>query len=395
MKGRGVGFRSLTEAIDTYTPTGRLMGHITGALAEFERSSIIERTRAGINAAKRRGVRVWRKPKLTAQHVAHARQLINGGESPSNVARLLGVGRSTIYRASLNRAYRDYIKGSPHRWTCSPRTERSDLLFVYFIAPRKAIHFVARAESKPFVDDSSVNANHAVSSHQWWVNHTPFVAIEPISYRQLSAAMGETVNLKGRSGKYIPSDAANTLVRSARVTYSSSPGLTRQTFRPVVGRAELPIPGKMSLKEWREIPASLLRIEKEVERYVVEPLLRFCGLARAGLTVKRQFRVRRRLADYVVLSHGTPICVVEVKQRVQCPIHGAAWVLSPDYQQLSDYAGYLRYLGVLVDCDEVLLFARKGGQLLHRFERRTLTLRELGFIAEHLGVSYRRSGTIS
>lgn len=99
VKGKGVGFCSLTEAIDTDTPTGRVMGHSIGALAEFERSLIIERTRAGINAAKRLGVRVGRKPKLTAQQVAHARQLIHGGESPSNVARLLGVGRSTIYRA--------------------------------------------------------------------------------------------------------------------------------------------------------------------------------------------------------------------------------------------------------------------------------------------------------
>ncbi len=99
LKGRGVGFRSLTEAIDTDTPAGRLMGHIIGALAEFERSLIIERTRAGINAAKRRGVRVGRKPKLSVQEVEHARQLIDGGESPSNIARLLGIGRSTIYRA--------------------------------------------------------------------------------------------------------------------------------------------------------------------------------------------------------------------------------------------------------------------------------------------------------
>jgi len=58
LQGKVVGFRSLTETIDTDTPIGRLMGHIIGALAEFERSLIIERTRAGIKAAKRRGVRL-------------------------------------------------------------------------------------------------------------------------------------------------------------------------------------------------------------------------------------------------------------------------------------------------------------------------------------------------
>jgi DNA invertase Pin-like site-specific DNA recombinase len=55
LKGQGVGFRSFTEAIDTESTTGRLLGHIIGALAEFERSLIIERTQAGLKAAKRRG----------------------------------------------------------------------------------------------------------------------------------------------------------------------------------------------------------------------------------------------------------------------------------------------------------------------------------------------------
>ncbi len=103
LKGRGVGFRSLTEAIDTKTPTGRLMGHIIGALAEFERSLIVERTRAGLKAAKRRGVRVGRKPKLAPLQVKHARTLIEKGESPAHVARLLGVARSTLYAALKTR----------------------------------------------------------------------------------------------------------------------------------------------------------------------------------------------------------------------------------------------------------------------------------------------------
>ena len=64
------------------------MGHIIGALVEFERSLSIERTRAGIKAAKRRGVQLDRKPTLMPQQVAHVRDWINGGESPPSVARL-------------------------------------------------------------------------------------------------------------------------------------------------------------------------------------------------------------------------------------------------------------------------------------------------------------------
>ena len=62
---RGVKFRSLTEAIDTETPTGRAMWQMIGVLAELERSLISERTRAGVKAAQRRGVKFGRKAKLS------------------------------------------------------------------------------------------------------------------------------------------------------------------------------------------------------------------------------------------------------------------------------------------------------------------------------------------
>ena len=67
LKDRGVKFHSLTEAIDTDTPTGRAMWQMIGVLAELERSLISERTRAGVIAAKARGVRFGRKRKLTRQ----------------------------------------------------------------------------------------------------------------------------------------------------------------------------------------------------------------------------------------------------------------------------------------------------------------------------------------
>lgn len=96
---REVGFRSLTEQIDTTTPAGRLQFHIFGALAEFEREVIRERTRAGLAAARARGRLGGRPPRLTAEKVAMARAAIAEGEqSVTAVATALGVGRTTLYR---------------------------------------------------------------------------------------------------------------------------------------------------------------------------------------------------------------------------------------------------------------------------------------------------------
>jgi DNA invertase Pin-like site-specific DNA recombinase len=76
LKQKGIGFKSLTEAIDTESAAGRLLGHMIAALAEFERSLITERTRAGVKAAKLRGVKLGRRFSLTSAQVNHARKLI-------------------------------------------------------------------------------------------------------------------------------------------------------------------------------------------------------------------------------------------------------------------------------------------------------------------------------
>jgi DNA invertase Pin-like site-specific DNA recombinase len=98
LKRRGVKFRSLTEAIDTETPTGRAMWQMIGVLAELEKSLISERTRAGVKAAQRRGVKFGRKPKLSQQQIDHARKLIDTGQRREDVATLLNVNRTTLYR---------------------------------------------------------------------------------------------------------------------------------------------------------------------------------------------------------------------------------------------------------------------------------------------------------
>ena len=98
LRAQGVKFRSLTEHIDTETAAGRAMWQMIGVLAELERSLIAERTRAGVKAAKARGVKFGRKPKLTKQQREHARELRAQGKRAEDIADLFKVGRSTVYR---------------------------------------------------------------------------------------------------------------------------------------------------------------------------------------------------------------------------------------------------------------------------------------------------------
>lgn len=99
MEARGVGLRSLTEAIDTATPGGRLVFQIFGALAEFERQVIRERTAAGLAAARARGRRGGRPPALAAKDLAAARAMLRDPDiTVGEVARRLRVAPSTLYR---------------------------------------------------------------------------------------------------------------------------------------------------------------------------------------------------------------------------------------------------------------------------------------------------------
>lgn len=99
LEARGVGFRSLTEAIDTTTPSGRLTFHLFGALGQFERDLIRERTRAGLAAAAARGRKGGRKPVVTPEKLARARSLTAKGLTVREAAARLKIGKSALYEA--------------------------------------------------------------------------------------------------------------------------------------------------------------------------------------------------------------------------------------------------------------------------------------------------------
>lgn len=99
LEDQGIGFRSLTEAIDTTTAGGKLIFHIFGALAEFERSVIRERTRAGLKAARDRGRKGGRPPALSTADLAAAKALLRDPAiTVDEVATRLKVSPATLYR---------------------------------------------------------------------------------------------------------------------------------------------------------------------------------------------------------------------------------------------------------------------------------------------------------
>ena len=100
------GFRSLTEAVDTTTPAGRLMTQTLGAFAEFERAMIRERTMNGLAHARRAGKHIGRKRALTSQQRAEIIERVENGQgSPAQLASLFRVSRSTVQR--VLREHRD------------------------------------------------------------------------------------------------------------------------------------------------------------------------------------------------------------------------------------------------------------------------------------------------
>jgi DNA invertase Pin-like site-specific DNA recombinase len=95
---REVGFRSLTEQIDTTTSAGRLQFHIFGALAEFEKEIIRERTRAGLAAARARGRLSGRPSLVTAEKLAAAQTMRAQKHTMAEISTALGISRATLYR---------------------------------------------------------------------------------------------------------------------------------------------------------------------------------------------------------------------------------------------------------------------------------------------------------
>jgi len=95
---QGVQFKSLTDAIDTGTTSGRFFFHVMASLAEMERELTVERTRAGLEVARQLGRKGGRKRQMTDSKIESAKKLLANGVPPRDVAKNLGVSVPTLYR---------------------------------------------------------------------------------------------------------------------------------------------------------------------------------------------------------------------------------------------------------------------------------------------------------
>lgn len=98
LEKKGVHFQSTTDAIDTSTPAGRFFFHVMASLAQMERELLVERTRAGLEAARAQGRIGGRKRLMTESKIVAAQKLLDSGVLPKDVAANLGISVPTLYR---------------------------------------------------------------------------------------------------------------------------------------------------------------------------------------------------------------------------------------------------------------------------------------------------------
>jgi len=98
LNSKDIHFKSITDSIDTSTPSGRFFFHVMASLSEMERELIVERTKAGLEAAKKLGRVGGRKRKMTPSKVSSAKKLLASGVVPKDVAQNLGISIATLYR---------------------------------------------------------------------------------------------------------------------------------------------------------------------------------------------------------------------------------------------------------------------------------------------------------
>ena len=269
-------------------------------------------------------------------------------------------------------------------WTTAAQTQIGDLVLFYFITPRKAAHFVARAASNAFFSRDipvlAVDADNPVNQAQWWAYFTTPIEIEPIPVDTLRQAVGGYLPLRGRSGLYLHPDAIKALRINAKDPADQAE-LDRLVTIPV-GLAELPDPAHITHTIWRDLAAGALPLEAYVSSHIVEPMLRD-ALKGTQLTWKGEYQVGKGWADFVILDGETPVHVIEVKKVIKEGPQGG-WQKSPDFTQLRRYADQLDTPGILVDSHRVLLVERDGKQPWREIIRRSSTSADLKAIRQHL-----------
>lgn len=301
---------------------------------------------------------------------------------PANAWLLMGDGASYPTLAELE-AQRDPDDPDDCMWTCPRQIQRGDLVFIYFVAPRSAVHFVARALDAPVYDPTiKVNALRSVDRHQWWTNLSPLVEVPSVAFQKLQELNGGYLNLKGKPTTYLTPDIVDQIIAGLGDLNDEQ----HLTLQHPVGDPELPEdPKQMDLADLRRIAAGRLSPEAKVEEYVSEPLLRLCFTEHDGYRVTRQVKIPGAgVADYGVYDATSDdlIGVVEVKigirRRPGGRIEG-----SPDLDQALRYATTADVPGLLIDANDIFLVQPGTDVPVGRYERIHLTQQHLNAIAVH------------
>ena len=272
-----------------------------------------------------------------------------------------------------------------NEWTAASNTLRGDLLLIYFIKPRKAVHFIARAASDAHFVREEVDAASAgeaqFSPTQWWVDTTPLVKIEPIPLERLLDSTGGGLVLNSRSGIFMDPRAITRL--EFRAQDLAQQGEVERIAATPTGLADLPSPTTMTFDEWRDIASGALKLEAHVSSHIVEPLLRWL-IPDQDMTFVREYRIGKRLADFVVLDRDrNPIHVIEVKKRIKSA-HGQRWEDTPDFAQVRWYADRLKVAATLIDSQRLMLVDHRGGEPTRIFTRRDLATEDLASLRTHM-----------
>lgn len=272
-------------------------------------------------------------------------------------------------------------------WTAPSQAQPGDLLLFYFMAPRKEIRFAARAASHPFFDSSvGVNSLKAIDPHQWWITHTPLVEVPALTFSDLKKAMGGSLILKGKPRHYLSPEVVRKLFSEMRNrdTVAVLAKNAAAVLQVPTGDPDLPDPAVVQLAEWSRMADGALRLEAQVERYVVAPLIRMALHGRAETATQPQCQVSGAgVADWVVLRSGVAAGVVESKVGIAEPRTGR-WDASPEFAQLRRYMDRLQVSGLLIDSKRMFLVDRGASAPTRVLSRAGMTFDEMRDVGRHL-----------
>lgn len=267
-------------------------------------------------------------------------------------------------------------------WTCPKQIQRGDLVLVYYVAPRSAACFVARAVLPPIFDSAAtVNADREVDPHQWWTDLTPLVPIPPIPFARLRELSDGHLNLRGKPSHYL----ASSIIESLRADIGELDSEQALVLQVPTGDPDLPDPGWASLETLRTIASGRLINERLVELHIVEPLLNLLLDRHASTSWCRQHKGPGGIADYAVCAGDRLTSVIEVKLGIRHDASGGVHG-SPDLSQLVRYMQADGVPGALIDANEIVLVDADSYEPHPPIERTQLGERDLGRIAAHLGL---------